>query len=233
MTQVLVTATGDTYHAFLRCPALAEEAQELGHPVDPVDQPLKGLRQTACPECWPTISGFDDWRDLEMEVERLGDSPYEALFVKNVLRDVADLDPAEVLPKRDVEVAPGVTQHVDFVLPSPVGHRVAVQVDHPEAEGLQAALEDAGWGYVSLTKEQVTEQSALCVAQINAALRDPKAPRPTEQARAGGAPAPKAPQAAQGPAAPAEAPAPKSGLGLVILGALALLTIIVLVLVLL
>lgn len=186
MTDVFVTRTGVKYHADFDCPAFADAEAELGHPIERWPVSLHGLHQSPCAVCWPATSRWDSWTQFAHEVERCGDSPYEVVFVNQVLRYVRDLKPSDVLMQQTARGKTGKTYRIDFVLSAPNGKRVAIEIDgRDKAPGQRttdevqlgvdqrrADLRAAGWRMLNLSNERVANRSSECVVEIESEVRD-------------------------------------------------------------
>ena len=191
VTKVFITRTGERYHVDQDCPSFADAERQNGRPIQRWQQDLRGLSQDPCQVCWPTSRGYDAWRQFELSVERQGDSPYEALFVDKVLRNVPGLRPADVGIQQRVTGRSGATYYVDFVLSPEDGHRIAVEIDgrdkapgtktvdevQSDVDRKRADLAEAGWRVLNFRNARVATNSDQCVSELRAALRDAVAPR--------------------------------------------------------
>lgn len=194
MTDVFVTRTGAKYHADFDCPGFADAEAEHGHPIERWPVSLHGLDQTPCAVCWPATGRWDAWAQFAHEVERCGESQYEVLFVKQVLRHVRDLKPSDVLIQQTARGKTGQTYRIDFVLQGSNGRKVAIEIDgRDKAPGQRtteevqrrvdrrrADLRAAGWRILNLSNERVANRSPECVVEIESELRDLATPGWTE-----------------------------------------------------
>ena len=147
---------------------------------------LRGLTQTPCARCWPVTDSWDQWTQLTHEVERLGDSPFEGQFVDRVLRHVPRLTPSEVSPQIKTEGASGRTYIVDFLLRTPSGERVIVEIDGTDkapgersVEQVQRRVEERrtdlqrrGWRMLNLSNNRVVTHSEECITEVDMLLQD-------------------------------------------------------------
>lgn len=191
MTKVYITQTGTKYHLAPGCPSFADLERDRGRPIATQPRELRGLSQEPCSVCWPREVGYDAWRQFELKVEQVGDSPYEALFVSKVLRQVPGLRPSEVATQRSARGRSGSTYYLDFVISPPDGHRIAVEIDgrdkapgsktpeevRRDVDRKRADLIEAGWRILNFTNERVATRSDQCVSEVRAELNDAVPPR--------------------------------------------------------
>lgn len=190
MTDVYVTRTGSKYHAAYDCPGLTDAEAKQGRPIERWMVALRGLSQEPCLVCWPLTGAWDAWAQLAHEVERTGDSPYEAYFVTQVLRHVRGLRPSDVLTQQQAEGFHGKRYRLDFVLQTAGGQRVAVEIDGKDKAPSKTSVEDeqrkvearradlraAGWRVLNLSNNRVVNHSAECVTEVEAELHDALSP---------------------------------------------------------
>ncbi len=203
--RVWVTRYGSRYHAERNCRALADghakAASEsfANHPAQ-----LRALDQVGedispCSRCWPTHSEWDEWKQLEHETVRRGDSTFEYEFLHRVLKHVKGIEPYYVSFQHEVTGSAGRNFRVDFALLPPGGRKIAIEVDgfDKTARGSVATKEHqdkdsarrnelhiAGWELLSFTNRQVQTASGECRREIESLLRS----QPSRAAREAAAP---------------------------------------------
>ncbi len=221
MEQVWLTRAGSRYHAKCSCPALADghaKAASEGRPnyaaqLIPLNHVPPGV--SPCSRCWPTRSEWDQWKQLEHQTIRSGDSNFEYEFLHRVLKHVNGLEPYCVRVQHEVTGSAGRNYRVDFAILPPGGKRIAIEIDgfnkttagnvatseHQDRDSTRRSeLAIAGWHVLSFTNRQVQTQSGECRRQIeNALLADPT-PHPN--------PAATVPTALAGPPKPTYIPPP-------------------------
>ena len=149
MTIVYVTRTGSKYHASSECASFNDVEREHGRTIERWPEQLEGQTTLEpCAVCWSLEQGYDQWRQLSHRVERDGDSPYEALFVEMVLRNIRGLTPSDVTTQRKARGRSGDIYFLDFVVEPRGGHRVAVEIDGADkAPGIKSpGRSDETWG---------------------------------------------------------------------------------------
>jgi len=191
VTTVIITRTGERYHASAVCPSFADSEARRGRPVRGRQVELRGVQLEPCSICWPETPNWDPWTQLAHRVERTGDSPYEVEFVQRVLRQVPGLRASDVQPQRKAISRSGRTYFIDFVIEPHGGRQVAVEIDgyrktleksedtiRRETESKRADLVATGWKVINFSDTQVMSRTAECIDQLRAELSDAVSPRP-------------------------------------------------------
>lgn len=186
MTEVFVTRTGAKYHADYSCSGILDAEANQGRAIERWRAPLHGLQLSPCLVCWPATRDWDAWTQLAHEIERKGDSPYEAHFVRQVLRHVRGIAPSDVTSQVPAEGRSGRNYRLDFVLQPFGGQRVAIEVDGTDkaagdwtvdevqrrVDKRRADLRAAGWRILNLSNDRVVTRSTECITEIEAELHD-------------------------------------------------------------
>lgn len=199
MEEVWLTRAGSKYHAQRDCPALVDghaKAASEGRPnyaaqLFPLDRVPAGV--SPCSKCWPALSEWDEWKRLEHETIRSGDSTFEYEFLHRVLKHVRGLEPYYVRVQHQVTGSAGRNYRIDFALLPPAGKKIAIEIDgfnkttagniatseHQDSDSARRSeLAIAGWHLLSFTNRQVQTQAGECRRQIENILLTDRAHDP-------------------------------------------------------
>ncbi|HEX6247449.1 MAG TPA: DUF559 domain-containing protein [Nocardioidaceae bacterium] len=187
---VWISDGGQKYHANNRCQGLRDGQRKttreggIARPVRRVE--LRSLRErTPCTICWHREPGWSDWSNLEHQVHRTSESPYEIEFFEQVLRAIPGLRPADVRVQREFTYDHAKYGRIDFTIESE-GVKLAIEVDglrksplgqplnaqrHTDAIRRQNALSNQEWRILRFTNEEVRLDPDRCRAEIEKCLR--------------------------------------------------------------
>ena len=124
---------------------------------------------------------------LARNAHLLKDSPFEELFVRNVLTRVRELDFRAVGAQYRFTDDGGRTRYCDFVIQEGEGVRIAIEVDGYDKRGTgsgmsrsdfldwqrrQASLVAQGWRVIRFANVDVRDQASRCAELLGLLLRD-------------------------------------------------------------